>query len=239
MSESGALFSNRRDAGRRLAGRLSRFAGRPDVLVLALPRGGLPVAFEVAVALEAPLDVFLVRKLGVPGQPELAMGAIASGGLRVLDRRLVERLGISAGEIAAVEARELRELERRQSAYREGRTPPAVAGRTVILVDDGVATGSTLKAAIQALREERPAAIVAAIPVAPLSAVMPLEALADEVVCLATPEPFLAVGRFYDDFEATSDDEVRGLLALAARRKKRDGAGEAAAGSSRMGRRAS
>jgi predicted phosphoribosyltransferase len=230
MSEAGALFRDRRDAGRRLAGRLSRFAHRPDVLVLALPRGGVPVAFEVALALEAPLDVFLVRKLGVPGHPELAMGAIASGGLRVLDRRLVERLGISAGEIAAVEARELRELERRQSAYRESRAAPAVAGRTVLLVDDGVATGSTLKAAIQALREERPASIVAAIPVAPPSALAQLEALADGVVCLAAPDPFLAVGRFYADFEATSDEEVRGLLDLAARRRQRDAPVGAAAG---------
>ena len=238
MSESGALFRNRRDAGRRLAGRLSGLAGRPDVLVLALPRGGVPVGFEVAAALDAPLDVFLVRKLGVPGQPELAMGAIASGGLRVIDRRLVERLDISSSEIAAVEARELRELERRQSAYRDGRPAPAVPGRTIILVDDGVATGSTMKAAIQALREERPAAIVAAIPVAPPSAVAPLEALADEVVCLATPEPFLAVGRFYDDFEATSDEEVRGLLALAARDRKREGSGGEGAGRSMAERRA-
>jgi predicted phosphoribosyltransferase len=237
VSESGALFRNRRDAGRRLAVRLARFAGRSDVLVLALPRGGVPVAFEVAAALEAPLDAFLVRKLGVPGQPELAMGAIASGGLRVLDRRLVERLDISATEIAAVEARELRELERRQRAYRDGRTAPAVAGRTLILVDDGVATGSTLQAAIQALREERPAAIIAAIPVAPPSAVTPLEALADEVVCLATPEPFLAVGRFYDDFDPTSDEEVRGLLELA-RARNREGSGRESTGRWRTQRRA-
>ena len=237
MSESGALFRNRRDAGRRLAARLQRLADRSDVFVLALPRGGVPVAFEVAAALGAPLDVFLVRKLGVPGQPELAMGAIASGGLRVLDRHLIEKLDISSTEIAAVEARALRELERRQREYRESRPAAGVAGRTLILVDDGVATGSTLKAAIQALREERPEAIIAAIPVAPPSAVAPLGALADEVVCLATPEPFLAVGRFYDDFDPTSDDEVRGLLELA-RARNREGSGREGSGRWRTQRRA-
>jgi putative phosphoribosyl transferase len=212
------VFRDRHHAGRLLAGRLSSYAKRSDVLVLALPRGGVPVANEIARELEAPLDVLLVRKLGAPGQPELAIGAIASGGLRVLDRRLVETLGISADEVAAVQSRELRELERRERAYRDDRPAPRIAGRTVILVDDGVATGSTMKAAIASLREEKPAAIVVAIPVAPQSVCRELAALADEVVCVATPEPFLAVGRFYDDFEATSDEEVREVLARNSRR---------------------
>lgn len=212
------IFRDRHEAGRRLARLLTRYEKSPDVLVLALPRGGVPVAFEVAAALGAPLDVFLVRKLGAPDQPELAMGAIASGGLRVLDRNLVARLGVSAEEIARVEAREFRELERRERAYRGDRAAPAVRGRTVILVDDGVATGASLKAAIGALREQDPAAIVVAVPVAPPSIRRALEALADEVVCVATPEPFLAVGNFYEDFSSTEDEEVRDLLARAARR---------------------
>lgn len=212
------IFRDRHDAGRRLAGSLSAYAGRPDAIVLALPRGGVPVAFEVAAALGVPLDVFLVRKLGAPGQPELAMGAIASGGARVLDRSLVARLGVSAAQVAEVEARELRELERRERAYRGDRPAPSVAGRTVILVDDGVATGASLKAAIAALREQGPAAIVAAVPVAPVSTRRALEALADEVVCVASPEPFYAVGNFYDDFGETGDEEVRELLARAGRR---------------------
>ena len=228
MRDDGVLFQDRRDAGRRLAGRLSGYRGRPGVLVLALPRGGVPVGFEVAQALDAPLDVFLARKLGVPGQPELAMGAVASGGGRVLDRDLVLRLGISQREIAAVEARERRELERREHAYRGDRPSPTITGRTIILVDDGVATGSTIKAAIAALRGQRPAAIVAAVPVAPPSTCRELEALADEVVCVAAPEPFYAVGRFYVDFEATSDEEVCSLIDLAARRPGLVPAGAAA-----------
>ncbi|MGE5277522.1 MAG: phosphoribosyltransferase [Acidobacteriota bacterium] len=212
------IFRNRHDAGRRLARSLSAYAGRQDVVVLALPRGGVPVGFEVAAALGVPLDVFLVRKLGAPGQPELAMGAIASGGARVLDRALVARLGVSAAQVAEVEARELKELERRERAYRGDRPAPPVAGRTVILVDDGVATGASLKAAIAALRGRGPAAIVAAVPVAPSSTRRALEALADEVVCVASPEPFYAVGNFYEDFGETGDEEVRELLARAGRR---------------------
>lgn len=227
------IFRDRQDAGRRLARLLSRYGKKPDVLVLALPRGGVPVGFEVAAALEAPLDVFLVRKLGAPGQPELAMGAIASGGLRVLDRNLVARLGVSAAEVAQVEARELRELERRERAYRGDRPAPRVGGRTVILVDDGVATGASLKAAIGALREQDPAAIVAAVPVAPPSTRRALEALADDVVCVATPEPFLAVGNFYDDFGETGDEEVRELLARAARRAPGGAPAKAAGGGCR------
>jgi putative phosphoribosyl transferase len=214
------LFRDRRHAGRLLARALTRYANRPDVLVLALPRGGVPVACEVARELDALLDIFLVRKLGVPGQPEFAMGAIASGGIRVLDRELVHRFGVSDVEIEAVEAQELRELERRERAYRGDRPAPEVAARTVILVDDGVATGASLKAAIAALRRRAPASIVAAVPVAPPSTRRELEALADEVVCVATPEPFVAVGNFYDDFAPTEDEEVRALLDRAARQTR-------------------
>ncbi len=209
-------FRDRRQAGQLLAKSLRRYAKRPDVIVLALPRGGVPVAYEVARELEVPLDVFLVRKLGVPGQPELAMGAIASGGVRVLDAELARRCGVSRAEIDEVQARELEELLRRERAYRGRRPAPEVAGRTVILVDDGVATGSSLKAAIAALRRRVPAAIVAAVPVAPASTLQELSSLADEVICVDTPVPFYAVGNFYDDFSPTEDKEVRELLALAA-----------------------
>jgi predicted phosphoribosyltransferase len=210
------LFLDRRHAGRLLAGALTRYARRPDVLVLALPRGGVPVAYEVARELNVPLDIFLVRKLGVPGQPELAMGAIASGGVRIVDRELVRRFGVSGAEIEEVTARELLELGRRERVYRAGRPVPDVAGRTVLLVDDGVATGASLKAAITALRPRAPASIVAAVPVAPLATCRELEGLADEVVCAATPEPFGAVGNFYEDFAPTGDEEVCALLARAA-----------------------
>ncbi|HTO89115.1 MAG TPA: phosphoribosyltransferase family protein [Thermoanaerobaculia bacterium] len=212
------IFRDRRQAGQLLAKSLRRYARRPDVIVLALPRGGVPVGYEVARALDVPLDVFLVRKLGVPGQPELAMGAIASGGVRVLDAELARRCGVTRAEIDEVQARELEELLRRERAYRGRRPAPEVAGRTVILVDDGVATGSSLKAAIAALRRRVPAAIVAAVPVAPASTVQELSSLADEVVCVDTPVPFYAVGNFYDDFSPTEDEEVRELLALAAPR---------------------
>ena len=212
------IFRDRRQAGQLLAKSLRRYAKRPDVIVLALPRGGVPVGYEVARALDVPLDVFLVRKLGVPGQPELAMGAIASGGVRVLDAELARRCGVTRAEIDEVQARELEELLRRERAYRGRRPAPEVAGRTVILVDDGVATGSSLKAAIAALRRRVPAAIVAAVPVAPASTVQELSSLADEVVCVDTPVPFYAVGNFYDDFSPTEDEEVRELLALAAPR---------------------
>ena len=212
------IFRDRRQAGQLLAKSLRRYARRPDVIVLALPRGGVPVGYEVARALDVPLDVFLVRKLGVPGQPELAMGAIASGGVRVLDAELARRCGVTRAEIDEVQARELEELLRRERAYRGRRPAPEVAGRTVILVDDGVATGSSLKAAIAALRRRVPAAIVAAVPVAPASTIQELSSLADEVVCVDTPVPFYAVGNFYDDFSPTEDEEVRELLALAAPR---------------------
>lgn len=207
-----ALFRNRIQAGQTLAGQLARYAGRPDVLVLGLPRGGLPVAYKVALALKAPLDVFVVRKLGVPGHEELAMGAIATGDTRVLNAEVVQRLEISAQAIDKVTAREQRELKRREAAYRGGRPPPSVAGRTVILVDDGLATGSTMRAAVASVRQQGPARIVVAVPVASSIAFDDLRREADEVVCTATPEPFYAVGLWYADFSQTTDDEIRVLL---------------------------
>ena len=206
-------FRNRTDAGRQLAEKLAAYANRPDVLVLALPRGGVRVAFELARAFGAPLDVFLVRKLGVPGYEELAMGAVATGGVRVLNDEIVRGLGISEHEIDAVVARELRELSRRDRLYRGDRPPSDVAGRTVILVDDGLATGVTMRAAVQALRQQQPGRIVAAVPTASPDTCQVLKAEADDVICAITPEPFFAVGHWYDDFTQTTDDEVRELLA--------------------------
>lgn len=210
-------FADRAEAGQLLAGRLSGYANRPGVVVLALPRGGVPVAYEVARALRAPLDVFLVRKLGTPGHEELAMGAIASGGVRVLNATVVRELGLPSAEIDRVAAREQEELERRERAYRDGRPPAGVRGRTVILVDDGLATGSTMRAAVRALRREGPSRIVVAVPVSAPQACDELGGEADEIVCLMTPEPFMAVGLWYRDFTPTTDDEVRDLLARAAR----------------------
>ncbi len=207
-------FRDRRDAGRALAGRLSSYAGRGDVTILALPRGGVPVASEISRALGLPLDVFLVRKLGVPGHEELAMGAIASGGARVLDSEVLRAYRVSEEELARVTAAERRELDRRETAYRPDRPALDVQGRTVILVDDGLATGSSMRAAVAALAPLSPARVVVAVPVAPRSTVLSLEREADEVVCLEMPEPFLAVGMFYEDFEQTSDEEVRDLLSL-------------------------
>jgi erythromycin esterase-like protein/predicted phosphoribosyltransferase len=207
------LFRDRREAGRLLATRLTHYANRPDVLVLALPRGGVPVAYEVASALGAPLDVFVVRKLGVPGYEELAMGAVATGGVRVLNDRLVNRLGIPDDMIDAVAAREQQELARRERLYRDGRPPPDVRGRTVILVDDGLATGATMHAAIQALRQQNPARIVVAVPTASSETCEEMKAEVDEVICAITPEPFEAVGLWYRDFSQTTDEEVRALLA--------------------------
>ncbi len=207
------LFRDRREAGRVLAEKLAAYANRPDVLVLALPRGGVPVAYEVARALGAPLDVFVVRKLGVPGYEELAMGAVATGGVRVLNDQLVERLGVPEHIIDAVAARERRELARRERLYRGGRPPPDVRGRTVILVDDGLATGATMHAAIQALRQQNPARIVVAVPTASPETCEEMKARADDVICAITPEPFHAVGRWYQDFSQTTDEEVAALLA--------------------------
>jgi predicted phosphoribosyltransferase len=206
-------FRNRTDAGRQLAEKLAAYANRPDVLVLALPRGGAPVGFEVARELGAPLDVFLVRKLGVPGYEELAMGAVATGGVRVLNDEIVRGLGISEHEIDAAAARELQELARRQRLYRGDRPLPDIAGRTIILVDDGLATGATMRAAIAAVRQQQPARIVVAVPTASPDTCEALKAEADDVVCAMTPEPFLAVGHWYEDFTQTTDDEVRELLA--------------------------
>ncbi len=207
------LFRDRRDAGRVLAEKLAAYANRPDVIVLALPRGGVPVAHEVARRLVAPMDVFVVRKLGVPGHEELAMGAVATGGVRVLNDQLVERLGIPEQMIDAVAARERQELARRERLYRGGRPPPDLRGRTVILVDDGLATGATMFAAIEALRKLNPARIVVAVPTASPDTCEEMKKKADEVICAITPEPFHAVGRWYRDFSQTTDEEVAALLA--------------------------
>jgi putative phosphoribosyl transferase len=205
-------FLDRRDAGRQLANRLGAYAGRSDVLVLALPRGGVPVAYEVARALHAPLDVLLVRKLGVPGHEELAMGAVASGGIRVLDPDVMRVAHVTAPELDAVTEAELRELSRRTAEYRGDRPFPAIQSRTVILVDDGLATGASMRAAIMALRQQHPARIVVAAPVAPPQTCEEFRAIADDVVCAVTPDPFYAVGLWYEDFGQTSDEEVRDLL---------------------------
>jgi len=212
-------FFNRTEAGQFLAENLSSYADREDVIVLALPRGGVPVAAEVAKRLNAPLDVFVVRKLGLPGHPELAMGAIASGGARVFNGEVVNALRIPDEVIDAVSAEELIELQRREKAYRAGRPPLDVEGKTVIVVDDGVATGSTMLAVISALRQLNAARIVVAAPVAAASTYSEMQRAADEVAAVILPENFYAVGLWYKDFPQTSDDEVRDLLAQAARRQ--------------------
>jgi predicted phosphoribosyltransferase len=211
-------FRDRRDAGRQLARHLTRYANQPDVLVLGLPRGGVPVAAEVAAALNAPLDAFLVRKLGVPGHEELAMGAIASGGIRVLNEDVVGPLAIPPAAIDAVEAMERNELARRERLYRGSQMPVDARGRTVILVDDGLATGATMRAAAQALRQMRPARLVAAVPVGSTSVCESLRDTVDEVVCGETPDPFCAVGVWYDDFGPTADAEVQEALRHSAER---------------------
>jgi len=207
------LFHDRYDAGRQLAARLTHYGGREDVVVLALPRGGVPVGYEVAEALGAPLDVFLVRKLGTPGHDELAMGAIASGGDRVLNEEVVRRLRASDQTIARVEIEERRELERQEREYRRGRPLLDVRGKTVILVDDGLATGSTMRAAVAALRRLGPARIVVAVPVGAPETCAEFASEADEAICAREPDPFYAVGIWYEDFSQTSDEEVRELLA--------------------------
>jgi len=209
-------FRNRSEAGRLLAGALDRYKDRRDVLVLALPRGGVPVAYEVAAALNAPLDVFIVRKLGVPGHEELAMGAIATGGIRVLNRSIVQHLNIPQSVIDTVAAREEEELRRRERLYRGGKASPDITNRTVILVDDGLATGSTMKAAVAALRRQNAARIIVAVPTAPAETCDELQREADEVICAVTPEPFYAVGQWYENFEQTSDAEVTELIRQAA-----------------------
>jgi putative phosphoribosyl transferase len=210
-------FGDRHEAGRVLAEGLRSFAGRDDLLVLALPRGGVPVGYEVARALGAPLDVMLVRKLGVPGHEELAMGAIASGGVRIVSDDVVDALRIPERVIATVAAAEAQELERRERAYREGRPFPDVRGKVVILVDDGLATGSTMRAAVATLRALGAGRVVAAVPVAPPETCAALREVVDEMICALTPEPFLAVGTWYEDFSETSDETVRELLHRAAR----------------------
>ena len=212
----GLRFRDRVDAGRHLADELGEFAGSADALVLALPRGGVPVAYEVARALGVPLDVFLVRKLGVPGHEELAMGAIALGGERVLNPHVVQALRVPPDVIDRVAAGEALELERREHAYRGERPPPEVRGRDVILVDDGLATGASMRAAAAALRAQEPRRLVIAVPVAAAETCEELRREGYEVVCAVTPEPFHAVGLWYDDFSQTTDDEVRELLARAA-----------------------
>jgi len=207
-----ARFRDRRDAGKRLAHELRHYAHRPDLIILALPRGGVPIGFEVAQALGAPLDVFVVRKLGLPWHDELAMGAIASGGARVLDRNLIRVARVSEAELARVIATEETELARRERRYRGDRPFPDLHGKTAILVDDGLATGATMRAAVEALRLEQPSRIVVAVPVAAPQTCDAFRDVADEVVCATTPEPFQGVGRWYADFSQTTDEEVHDLL---------------------------
>jgi putative phosphoribosyl transferase len=204
-------YADRHDAGRALAGRLQQYAGRDDVVVLALPRGGVPVAVEVARALDAHLEVFVVRKLGTPGHAELAMGAIASGGIQVLNDDIISALGIRAEEIEAVARTERRELERRDALYRRGPVR-SLTGQIVILVDDGLATGATMRAAVQAVRQRAPARVIVAVPVGAMETCREIGHVADEVVCGRTPTPFSAVGEWYVDFSQTTDEEVRTLL---------------------------
>jgi putative phosphoribosyl transferase len=210
------LFRDRYDAGQQLAELLGAYAHRQDVVVLALPRGGVPVAFEVAKALNAPLDVLLVRKLGVPGQEELAMGAIASGGISVLNEAVITALQISEDDIERVREHEEKELVRRERLYRDDRPQPEVSGCMVILIDDGLATGASMRSAARALRQRHPARVVIAVPVASPSTCLDLQGEADEIVCAMTPEPFYGVGQWYEDFSQTSDEEVHDLLARAA-----------------------
>jgi putative phosphoribosyl transferase len=211
------VFRDREEAGQKLAARLQAYANRKDVIVLGIPRGGVPVAFEVAKALNAPLDIFLSRKLGVPGQEELAFGAIATGETRVLDREIIEAVGISEAQIDQITAKVKKELERRENLYRGGRPPLKVEGLTVLLIDDGIATGSSVRAAIDALRQMKPVRIIVAVPVAPLSTCIRLRSEADELICVQSPKDFYAIGQFYEDFSQTTDEEVTGLLRRAAK----------------------
>jgi len=210
-------FRNRAEAGQVLARRLQQYKNLQDVLILGLPRGGVPVAYEVARELNAPLDVFIVRKLGVPGHEELAMGAIASGGVRILHEGVIRELGISLQTVDAVSEREQAELDRRNRLYRGDRPAPAIKDQTVVIVDDGLATGSTMKAAIRAVRQQGPRRLIVAVPTAPAETCEQLRESADEVVCALTPDPFFAVGGSYADFSQTTDEEVRDLIASAAK----------------------
>ena len=208
-------FKNREDAGRKLARDLRNFAGRPDLIVLALPRGGVPVGYEVATTFEVPLDVFVVRKLGVPGREELACGAIATGNIRVINEHIVRACGISLAAIASIDEAERAELTRREETYRLGRPPLDVEGRTVILVDDGLATGATMRAAVEALKTRSPAQILVAVPTAPPETVVAFVQAGIDVIATMTPRPFHAVGNWYDDFTQTTDQEVADLLSRA------------------------
>jgi predicted phosphoribosyltransferase len=218
--ESGAVFRDRQQAGNALAGKLQEYRDGPDALVLALPRGGVPVGFELAQALNLPLDVFLVRKLGVPWQPELAMGAVASGGIRFLNHEVVRSLGVSEEEISEATAREEESVRQRERLFRDGRPALKVTGQTILLVDDGLATGSSMRAAVAALRQRSPERIVVAVPVGSATTCRELQREADKVVCLVTPEPFWAVGQWYADFSPTTDQEVQELLSQS---KRQDG----------------
>lgn len=217
MNQDPRPFQNREQGGRALAERLKSYANRPDVLVLALPRGGLPIGMEVAAALRAPLDVFVVRKLGTPGQPELAMGAVASGGVRVLNEDVVHALNVTSDAIDRVAAVEQQELKRREGLYRAGRSFPSIADQVVILVDDGLATGSTMRAAVKAVQQHRPSKVVVAVPAGAAETCEDLRHEADEVVCVIAPEAFNAVGAWYVEFPQISDDEVRDILAKSSR----------------------
>jgi putative phosphoribosyl transferase len=212
-------FRDRREAGKRLAQELLHYVNRPDVIILALPRGGVPVAYEVALALNAPLDVFIVRKLGLPGQEELAIGAIASGGVRVLNEEIIQLLRLSDEVIERVAQSEQQELERRERLYRGDRPTPEIRDRTVILIDDGLATGASMRAAIAGLRAQNPGRIVVAVPIAAPETCAEFESEVDEIVCATTPEPFLGVGRWYEDFSQTTDEGVRLFLEDVQRRQ--------------------
>lgn len=213
-------YRDRQDAGERLAEALEAYRGRDDVLVMGLARGGVPVAFEVARALDLPLDVFLVRKLGTPGREELAMGAIATGGFRVLNEDVLEALDLRTEDIEQAAKRETAELERRERAYRRGEPAPVLEGKSVILVDDGLATGASMQVAVRSVRSENPAAIVVAVPTAPWSTCKQLETMADTVICLDTPENFWAVGQWYENFDQTTDEEIMMLLEQARRARQ-------------------
>jgi predicted phosphoribosyltransferase len=211
-------FADRAQAGQFLAQSLLAYADRPDVLVLALPRGGVPVAYEVAVALRLPLDVFVVRKLGVPGREELAFGAVAGDGTRVLNREVIDSLHISDADVRRVTQAELREIQRREAAYRGNRPPVRIRQRVILLIDDGLATGATMRAAVMALRQQHPAQIIISVPTASRQACEELRPIVDDVICEMTPEPFYAVGLWYEDFSPVTDDEVKAMLARAYRR---------------------
>jgi predicted phosphoribosyltransferase len=224
------LFRSRQDAGRVLAGLLEKYRDEPGVAVLGLPRGGVPVAYEIAMSLRAPLDVFLVRKLGVPGRVELAMGAIATGGAIVVNEDVLRGLDIGPEVIQQVAEKEARELRRRERVFGEGRPPLDLHAKTVILVDDGLATGASMRAAIQALAKQRPRRIIVAVPAAPESTCLELAAVVDDVVCATTPSPFLGVGASYWDFTQTTDEEVHQLLLRTAQQSVPAGSGEPAEG---------